>query len=370
MKTLVCMFALSVCSFAGVSVSSPGNNSTDSSPVHFVASATTSCSKGVSAMGIYTAPYVLAYKVSGSSLNTYLTLSAGTYNTEVQEWDNCGSSSKTPITITVSGGTTTTSGVPASSHVFIVMEENHSYSSVIGNSSMPYLNSLASKYGLATQYYANTHPSIGNYFMLTAGQIITNNDSLCSTLTQDNVVRHLLTAGKTWKAYAQSLPYAGYTGCSYYPYAKRHNPLAYFSDVANSSEKYNLVPFSKFSSDLANHTLPQYSFIVPDLLHDAHDGSLSAADSWLKWNIAPLIASSTFQKDGILMIVFDESFDSDTQHGGGHVVAVVIGPHVLGGHKSTTLYQHQNTLKTLMKALGLSTFPGAAGSAASMSDFF
>jgi len=366
MKTLVCVFVLSVCSFAGVSVSSPGNNSSDSSPVHFVASATTSCSGGVSAMGIYTAPFVLAYKVSGSSLNTNLTLPAGTYNTEVQEWDKCGGASKTPITITVSG----TSTVPASSHVFVVVEENHSYSSVIGNSSMPYLNSLASKYGLATQYYANTHPSIGNYFMLTAGQIITNNDSLCSTLTQDNVVRHLLTAGKTWKAYAQSLPYAGYTGCGVYPYAKKHNPLAYFSDVANSSEKFNLVPFTKFSSDLANNTLAQYSFIVPDLLHDAHDGSLSTADSWLKSNIAPLIVSSTFQKDGILIIVFDESVDTDTQHGGGHVAAVVIGPRVLGGHKSTTLYQHQNALKTLMKALGLSTFPGAAGSASPMSDFF
>lgn len=367
MKTLVCVLTLSVCSFAGVSVSSPTSGSTKSSPVHFAATSTSSCAKGVSAMGIYTAPFVLAYKVSGSSLNTYLTLASGTYNTVVQEWDNCGSSSKTAITITVSGGT---SSVPASSHVFVVMEENHSYSSVIGNSSMPYLNSLASKYGLATQYYADTHPSIGNYFMLTAGQTITNNDSLCSTLTQDNVVRHLLTAGKTWKSYAESLPYAGYTGCGVYPYAKKHNPLAYFSDVANSSEKNNLVPFSKFSSDLTNHTLPQYSFIVPNLLHDAHDGSLSAADSWLKSNIAPLIASSTFQKDGILMIVFDESVDSDTTHGGGHVVAVVVGPRVISGHKSTTLYQHQNTLKTLMKALGVTTFPGAASGAASMSDFF
>jgi hypothetical protein len=99
--------------------------------------------------------------------------------------------------------------VPASSHVFLLVEENHSYSSVIGSSSMPYLNSLASKYGLATQYYANTHPSIGNYFMLTAGQVITNNDSACSTLTQDNIVRHLLTAGRTWKANAESLPSAG-----------------------------------------------------------------------------------------------------------------------------------------------------------------
>src|SRR5215469_14281073 len=149
-----------------------------------------------------------------------------------------------------------------------------------------------------------------------------------------------------------------------YPYAKKHNPLAYFSDVANSSEKFHLVPFSKFSSDLTNHTLPEYSFIVPNLLHDAHDGSLSAADSWLKWNIGQLLASATFQKDGILMIVFDESFNTDTAHGGGHAVAVVVGPHVLGGHQSTTLYQHQNTLKTLMKALGLTTFPGVASGAA------
>src|SRR5439155_5373893 len=86
--------------------------------------------------------------------------------------------------------------VPPSSHVFLLVEENHSYSSVIGNSPMPYLNSLAKKYGLATQFYANTHPSIGNYFMMTTGQIITNNDSMCSAVTQDNIDRHLLTARK------------------------------------------------------------------------------------------------------------------------------------------------------------------------------
>lgn len=368
MRALICIFTLSVCSFAGVSVSSPANGSNDGSPVHFVASATTACAKGVAAMGIYTAPYVLAYKVSGARLNTYLPLFSGSHSTVVQEWDNCGGSSKAALTITVFGGTA--AAVSSSSHVFVVVEENHSYSSVIGNPAMPYFNSLANKYGLATQYYADTHPSIGNYFMLTTGQVITNNDSFCSTITNDNVVRHLLTAGKTWKAYAESLPYAGYTGCSAYPYAKKHNPLAYFSDVANSSEKYNLVPFSKFSSDLANNNLPNYSFIVPNLLDDAHDGSLSTADTWLKNHIAPLIASATFQRDGILVIVFDESADSDTAHGGGHVVAVVIGPHVIAGHKSTTLYQHQNTLKTVMKALGLTSFPGAASSAAPMSDFF
>jgi hypothetical protein len=119
------------------------------------------------------------------------------------------------------------------------------------------------------------------------GQVITNNDNFCSTLTQDNIVRHLLTAGKTFKAYAESLPQAGYTGCVSYPYVKRHNPLAYFSDVANSSQKYNVVPFSKFATDRINNTLPQFSFIVPNLLHDAHDAiedflAVRAADQALR----------------------------------------------------------------------------------------
>jgi phosphatidylinositol-3-phosphatase len=364
-KVLCCILLSSISVFAAVTVSSPTNNSTVSSPVHYVANASTTCSAGVSSIGIYTAPGVLAYKGSASSLNTYVTLSLGTYSTVVQEWDKCGGSSKVTVTITVK-----TSSIPTSTHVFLVVEENHSYSSVIGSSAMPYLNSLAAKYGLATQYYANTHPSIGNYLMLAAGQIITNNDGYCSTLTQDNIVRHLLTAGKTWKAYAESLPNAGYLGCGVYPYVKRHNPLAYFSDVANSSEKYNLVPFSSFAGDLANNRLPNFSFIIPNLLNDAHDGSLSTADSWLKKNIAPLIASSAFQKDGILIITFDESLDTDTAHGGGHVATIVIGPKVKGGYKSTYFYQHQNALKTIMKALGLSSFPGAASSAAGMSDFF
>jgi hypothetical protein len=369
MKTLLCLLALSAYTLAGVSVSSPVNGSTVSSPVHFVASATSSCSAGVSSMGIYTAPSVLAYKVSGATLNTYLTLSNGTYNTVVQEWDKCGGATKTALTITVSGGT---SVLPGSNHVFLLVEENHSYSSVIDSSSMPYLNSLASKYGLATQYYANTHPSIGNYFMLTAGAIITNNDSFCSTITNDNIVRHLLTAGKTWKSYAESLPSVGYIGCGSGKYVKRHNPLAYFSDVANSSEKNRLVPFTQFSKDLANNALPNFSFIVPNLNDDAHDGTLSQADTWLKNNIAPLFSSSMFKAGGtgLLIIVFDESVDSDIAHGGGHVAAVVIGPKVKPGSKTATLYQHQNTLKTLMEALGVKTYPGAAGSAQPITGVF
>src|SRR5882672_12229269 len=139
--------------------------------------------------------------------------------------------------------------IPASKHVVMVLEENHSYSSVIGNSSMPYLNSLANKYTLATNYYGNTHPSIGNYFMLTTGKIITNNDSYTGTVTVDNIVRRILTAGKTWKSYAENLPAPGYIGGDVYPYSKHHNPFAYLSDVVNSSnQRLNLVSFTQFKT--------------------------------------------------------------------------------------------------------------------------
>jgi hypothetical protein len=107
-------------STAGVHVTSPANNSSVGSPVNYLATATSSCAKGVAAMGIYTAPGVLAYVVNGSALNTNLSLSAGTYKTVVQEWDNCGGALKTPITITVNsapppGGTKVFSNLHAQS---------------------------------------------------------------------------------------------------------------------------------------------------------------------------------------------------------------------------------------------------------------
>jgi phosphatidylinositol-3-phosphatase len=270
--------------------------------------------------------------------------------------------------VSVSGFSQT---LPAFKHVFVVVEENNNYSSVIGNSSMPYLNYLAKTYGLGTQYYANTHPSIGNYFMLTTGQIITNNDGYTGTVTADNVVRHLMTAGKTWKSYEESLPYAGYVQPDVGLYARRHCPLSYFSDVINSSsEKLNLVPFTQFATDLANGHLPQYSFITPNLCNDAHNCSLATADGWLKTHIAPLIASSTFKNGGLLIILFDESANDNT-HGGGRVAWVAVSPQFSKmGYKSTTLYQHQNTLRLMLQGLGVTNYPGAASSVNDMGEFF
>ena len=261
--------------------------------------------------------------------------------------------------------------VPQFGHVVVVLEENHSYSEVIGSSAMPYLNSLSSQYGLATEYFANTHPSIGNYFMLTAGQLVTNDDAFAGTVDVDNLVRDLIAAGKTWKSYAESIPSTGYTGGDSYPYAKRHNPFSYFTDVVNSSSQLNnLVSFSQFKSDMANDQLPNFSFLAPNLLNDAHDGTLQLADAWLQLNIAPLIASPAFQKDGLLVIVFDEANTSDSTDGGGHVVALIVSPKAKQDYQSVTHYQHQSTLRLILHGLGISKYPGAAGTAPEMSEFF
>jgi acid phosphatase len=269
--------------------------------------------------------------------------------------------------------------------VFIVLEENHSFSDVVGNTNMPYLNGLISANSLATQYYADAHPSLPNYFELTVGEgtSITGSagDSYSGVVTADNVVRALTAAGKTWKSYAESLPSVGYLGGDDGAYLQHHNPFVYFLDVQNSSSQAaNVVPFTQLAADMSSNSLPEYGFIVPNVNDDAHncpvgmstctsDQQLAAADQWLSTNIAPLLASTAFQ-NSLLIVVFDEAEDSDTQNGGGHVPAVLVGWMVKAGYQSTTLYQHESTLRLMMEALGVTDLPGAAASAPDMAEFF
>jgi hypothetical protein len=274
--------------------------------------------------------------------------------------------------------------IPSSNHVVVVVEENHGYSSVVGSAAMPYLNSLASGYGLATQYYANAHPSISNYLMLTSGEFLTTNDASTAVFSNDNLVRRIVAGGKTWKSYAESLPSVGYLGANVYPYARRHNPFVYYTDVVNSAaQQQNLVPFTQFATDLANGQLPNFSYIVPNLQDDAHDcpagmitctdnDKLSTADQWLKTNLSPLLSSSFFQAggDGLLLILWDEGRFTDPTHGGGRIAGLVIGPNVISGVQSTTFYQHESALKLILEALGLPTNMAAATLAPEMVGFF
>lgn len=120
-RVIICSLITASAAFAGVSVSAPANNSKVGSSVQFTATAESpACSKGVSSMGIYTAPGKLVYTVQGSKLNTSITLTAGTYNTVVQEWDGCGWSASKQVTITVGSGGSSSGGStpPSGANVF------------------------------------------------------------------------------------------------------------------------------------------------------------------------------------------------------------------------------------------------------------
>lgn len=244
---------------------------------------------------------------------------------------------------------------PQSKHVVLVVEENHSFDSVISQGGMPYLKSLAEKYTLLTNYYGNHHPSIGNYFTMTTGQTISTKDGYSGTVPYENIVSQMVAANKSWKAYGDSLPEQGYIGGNSGSYAKKHFPVAYFDAVRNDpAQRNNLVPAEQFLADLrSSQGLPNFSMLIPDLNHDAHDGTLKEADDWLKRYIPALLANPEFQKDGILIITFDESVKSDPDHGGGHITTIVIGPLAKEQFTDETFYQHESLFVTLEEVLGL-----------------
>jgi len=272
--------------------------------------------------------------------------------------------------------------MPQFGHVIVVVEENQSYSSIVGSAAMPYLNGLANQYGLATNFYGNTHPSIGNYFMMTTGEVVTNDNSFSCPVSVDNIVRRFAAAGKTWKVYAESLPSVGYTGNDVYPYSKHHNPFVYFTDVLNSStQQQNVVPLTQFTADVNSGSLPHLSFVVPNMQNNMHDcpagmpsctlnDILANGDRWLQANIAPLISSPAFQQDGLLIITFDEADKSDPTNGGGKIATVVVSPRSKPAYRSSTFYQHENLLRTGLAALGMNTFLGASKYVGDMGEFF
>ena len=259
----------------------------------------------------------------------------------------------------------------------MVMEENQSYSSVAGNTKMwPSLNALMKQGAQPTNYYANAHFSIPNYFMLTTGQTVTLDDSSTQIFNVDNIARRMLSSKVAFKVYAEGIE-PGYLGGNTGPYVLDHNPFAMLSDVAGNPQVANQViqPFSQFLTDAAGNSLPAFSFIIPDLNDDAHNGTPQAADNWLQSNvISPLSANPAFQAggDGLLIVDFDESLTSDVANGGGHVAVALWGPIVKAGYvqTSSTIYQHQSMLRTIMEILGLSNPPGAAAGAPDMFEFF
>ncbi len=154
-------------------------------------------------------------------------------------------------------------------HIVIVVEENHSYKKIVGNSKAPYVQSLIKQGALFTKAYAVTHPSQPNYLALFSGSTQNVTDDSCKgPFSGANLASELKKAGLTFTGYSENLPKTGYTGCSTNVYARKHNPWAQFSNVPTAWNR----PLTDFPKDFSK--LPTVSFVIPNVKDDMHDGTI------------------------------------------------------------------------------------------------
>jgi phosphatidylinositol-3-phosphatase len=242
--------------------------------------------------------------------------------------------------------------IPDFTHVVLVVFENHEATEIAGSSSAPTFNALARSYASLTNYDAVAHPSLPNYLALVSGstQGITSDCTGC-IVSARSLADTLEAAGKTWKTYADDLPYRGFTGSSAGRYAKKHDPFLYFRTVVDSrARRTRVVPFTQLARDLARHRLPDFSLVVPNLCDDMHDCSVATGDAWLKARIVPLLHSPEL-RGGVVFVVFDEG-TSDTG-GGGRIEALALGPTVRRDSRFTKATNHYGLLRTIEDAWGL-----------------
>ncbi len=186
------------------------------------------------------------------------------------------------MTLPGSGALANSSANANLKHIFVIMLENHSKSTVIGDANAPYITSLASDYGEAANYYGVTHPSLPNYVAAISGSNwFVNDDNPANRFDHTNLVDQLESHGKSWAAYMESMPSAGYLGDNYPSdgtalYASKHNPFVLFDDIrGDASRLAKIKPYTDFAGDLATGNVPDFVWISPNQCHDMHGGVYS-----------------------------------------------------------------------------------------------
>jgi hypothetical protein len=282
---------------------------------------------------------------------------------------------------TSSGGSQQMNGSPVSNasvmsssssssieHVILIMMENKNYQDIIGSSSAPYINKLASTYALATNYYGVQYPSLPNYIDVSSGSdggITTdclNGPAPGGCETSDtNIFTLLQNNGLTWKAYEESMPSACYKSdygtLSTGGYIVHHNPIPYYTDLSSVCSQ-NDVPLGNvgaktgaFFTALESNSLPNFSFVTPNSCDDMHNCGVSSGDMWLSEFVPDIINSPSYSTT-VTIITWDtgdcSSPCNQNANGGGQVATIVIGPSNLVNYgKFNTFYNHYSTLATI-----------------------
>jgi hypothetical protein len=237
--------------------------------------------------------------------------------------------------------------------------ENRSYAEVIGSSSAPYINQLADQCGSATNFHAETHPSLPNYIAMTSGstQGISDDDGPAShPLNVPSIFSQL---GTGWGALQESMT----TNCqliSSGTYAVKHNPAAYYTNITTACAAQD-VPLGSTPDVSA-----AFTFITPNLCHDMHDCSISTGDTWLSTELPKILNSPQYTAGATAIFL---TWDEDDRSASNQIPTVVIAPSVPSGTASGSSFDHYSMLRTTEEMLGKSLL-GNASTAASMRSAF
>jgi phosphatidylinositol-3-phosphatase len=273
----------------------------------------------------------------------------------------------------------TAAALDASSTVFIILMENHNWSSIKDNADAPYINNtLLPIASYADQYYnpPGIHPSEPNYLWLEAGTNFGITDDGSPAVNHQSTTNHLVTflknAGISWRSYQENITGTTCPTTDSYPYATKHNPFVFFDDVESDDCIAHIRPFTELAGDLANHTTAQYNFITPNLIDDMHDSApplnnpIQQGDTWLAQNLPMLLQSDAYKNNGAILITWDEG-----EGGDGPLGMIVLSPQAKGGgYHNSISYTHSSTLRTFQKIFGVRPLLGAAATALDLSDLF
>jgi acid phosphatase len=227
----------------------------------------------------------------------------------------------------------------------------------------PNLQYLATQGILLTNYYAVTHPSEPNYCAVVAGDNfgMDNDDFNEIPANISTIVDVLDTKGIAWGEYQEAMPYAGFQGFNYSnqqtfanDYVRKHDPLILFDSVTKNATRLSLIKnFTSFYSDLSAQTLPQWSFITPNMTNDGHDTNVTFTANWSRSFLDPLLNNTYFMNNTLIVLTFDED---ETYTVGNKVFTLLLGgviPASLKGTTDSTFYNHYSMLSTVEVNWGL-----------------
>jgi phosphatidylinositol-3-phosphatase len=231
----------------------------------------------------------------------------------------------------------------------------------MGNDQAPYFNALAARYGLATNYYATSHPSEPNYVSMVAGSTLGVVSDGVYHLGQGSLFAQLEAAGRSWRVFAQDDPTGCFTGTSAGggsdgpgapgTYARKHNPAISFTSVAGSAAQCrNIQPLRDFDPAAG-----EFEMIVPNLINDMHDGTTAQGDAFLRAFVPTIVGSAAFRAGGVLFITFDEGSSNAGSLGdtGGHIATLIVAPDLAPGYRDRTYADHWSLLRSTETILEL-----------------